>query len=86
MWITYDTGSGNLPFDVSGNRVQNNDFGVSSHGPVLTPIDGFIDGGGNICGPGGTLSCGGASSPALRSLLQAPGSQPHRSALFIRGR
>lgn len=39
-----------VPGSVSGNLVQGNDFG-SYDGPYLTPITGFIDGGGNICGP-----------------------------------
>ena len=35
---------------VSGNVLQNNDF-ASFDGPQLTPLNGFVDGGGNICGP-----------------------------------
>jgi hypothetical protein len=35
---------------VGGNLIQNNDFGTSD-GPLLVPLTGFIDGGGNICGP-----------------------------------
>lgn len=35
---------------VSGNVLQNNDF-AAFDGPELTPLDGFVDGGGNICGP-----------------------------------
>jgi len=35
---------------VGGNLVQNNDFGPND-GPELVPLSGFIDGGGNICGP-----------------------------------
>lgn len=35
---------------VSGNLLQDNDFG-SYNGPKLNPLSGFIDGGGNICGP-----------------------------------
>jgi hypothetical protein len=35
---------------VAGNVLQSNDFG-SNDGPFLTPLQGFSDGGGNICGP-----------------------------------
>jgi hypothetical protein len=35
---------------VSGNILQGNDFGTYP-GPNVTPLTGFIDGGGNICGP-----------------------------------
>jgi hypothetical protein len=35
---------------VSSNVLQGNDFG-SNDGPEFTPLSGFIDGGGNICGP-----------------------------------
>jgi hypothetical protein len=35
---------------VTGNLLQNNDFGQDD-GPFLSPLSGFIDGGGNICGP-----------------------------------
>jgi|SRR5579864_2443062 len=35
---------------VMGNILQANDFG-SNAGPSLIPLTGFIDGGGNICGP-----------------------------------
>jgi Right handed beta helix region/Bacterial Ig-like domain len=35
---------------VAGNLVQDNDF-ASYDGPNLVPLSGFIDGGGNICGP-----------------------------------
>jgi len=35
---------------VTGNLLQNNDFG-QDNGPFLLPLPGFIDGGGNICGP-----------------------------------
>lgn len=35
---------------VSGNLVQGNDFGPNN-GPYLIPLSGFIDGGGNVCGP-----------------------------------
>ena len=35
---------------VVGNLLQNNDFGTNP-GPNLMPLAGFIDGGGNICGP-----------------------------------
>jgi hypothetical protein len=35
---------------VMGNVLQGNDFG-SNDGPFLSPLQGFTDGGGNICGP-----------------------------------
>ena len=35
---------------VEGNVLKNNDFGTSA-GPLLMPLTGFMDGGGNICGP-----------------------------------
>lgn len=35
---------------VTGNLVENNDLG-SNDGPEFLPLSGFIDGGGNICGP-----------------------------------
>jgi hypothetical protein len=40
----------NGPATVMGNLLQGNDFGPND-GPSLTPLSGFIDGGGNICGP-----------------------------------
>jgi hypothetical protein len=39
-----------IPGTVTGNLLQGNDFGPND-GPSLTPLSGFIDGGGNICGP-----------------------------------
>jgi hypothetical protein len=35
---------------VTNNLIQGNDFGTSD-GPFLSPLSGFIDGGGNVCGP-----------------------------------
>jgi hypothetical protein len=35
---------------VSGNVLQGNDF-ATTDGPYLSPLGGFTDGGGNICGP-----------------------------------
>jgi hypothetical protein len=40
----------NGPATVTGNLLQGNDFGAND-GPDLNPLSGFIDGGGNICGP-----------------------------------
>jgi hypothetical protein len=40
----------NGPATVTGNLLQGNNFGPND-GPNLTPLSGFIDGGGNICGP-----------------------------------
>lgn len=39
-----------MPGSVQRNLIQGNDLGTSN-GPLLTPLDGFIDGGGNLCGP-----------------------------------
>ncbi len=39
-----------MPGSVQRNLIQGNDLG-DSNGPYLTPLDGFIDGGGNLCGP-----------------------------------
>jgi hypothetical protein len=39
-----------MPGMVSFNLLQGNDFGTSD-GPNLSPLGGFTDGGGNICGP-----------------------------------
>jgi hypothetical protein len=40
-----------VPFMVQGNVFQDNNFGLSSPGPMLAPAEGFIDGGGNVCLP-----------------------------------
>jgi hypothetical protein len=39
-----------MPGMVSGNVLQGNDF-ATTDGPYLSPLGGFTDGGGNICGP-----------------------------------
>lgn len=39
-----------VPGTVTGNLLQGNDFGPND-GPNLDPSSGFIDGGGNVCGP-----------------------------------
>jgi Right handed beta helix region/Bacterial Ig-like domain (group 2) len=44
---------------VTGNLVQDNDFGTASPGPTLLPASGFIDGGGNVCQSSTVLACGG---------------------------
>ena len=68
---------------VSGNLLQGNDFGPYS-GPYLKPLDGFIDGGGNICGPMNPLvsnfTCSGSGS-SIRdlALLDRPSSSPVRA-------
>jgi hypothetical protein len=36
--------------DVENNLLRGNDFG-SNDGPFLSPLAGFVDGGGNVCGP-----------------------------------
>ena len=51
--------AGGLPYTVSGNLVRGNNFGTTGIAPSLQPLAGFIDGGGNICRPGGSLACGG---------------------------
>jgi hypothetical protein len=66
----------NGPATVTGNLLQGNDFGPND-GPNLNPLSGFIDGGGNICGPlnpalsnfvctGSAVSLGGRSDHTLR--------------------
>lgn len=57
LYINY--AAGGRPRNVSGNLIQDNNFGTITPAPVLAPADGFIDGGGNICQPGGTLACNG---------------------------
>jgi hypothetical protein len=54
--------AGGRPRNVSGNLIQNNNFGTSTPAPVLAPADGFVDGGGNICQSGGVLACHGLNS------------------------
>jgi hypothetical protein len=39
-----------MPGLVEGNLLQDNDMGTAD-GPRLSPLSGFIDGGGNVCGP-----------------------------------
>lgn len=68
-----------MPGTVQGNLVQSNNFGTLD-GPDLTPLSGFVDGGGNTCGPlNPTISnfvcTGGSVSAKRRSLLARP---PHR--------
>jgi hypothetical protein len=48
-----------LPFTVNGNVIRNNNFGTATRGPFLAPVDGFVDGGGNICQPTTGLACAG---------------------------
>jgi hypothetical protein len=61
----------------AGNLLQNNDFGTAD-GPYLSPLSGFMDGGGNICGPlNPALSnfvCGGALVPTVSSVHKRPAS------------
>jgi hypothetical protein len=59
------------PYTVSGNVLRNNNLGTSTPGPMLSPASGFIDGGGNVCGPGGTLMCSGGG--AMRRLAAPTG-------------
>jgi Right handed beta helix region/Bacterial Ig-like domain (group 2) len=57
-----------LPGTVTGNLLQANDLG-SNDGPFVSPSQGFIDGGGNICGPTNpavsNFACTGAGSVAV---------------------
>ena len=46
-------------YEISGNLIQANNFGTTKPAPIVEPPSGFIDGGGNICTPGGVLACGG---------------------------
>jgi hypothetical protein len=60
---------GGVPYNVTGNLVQGNNFGTSPLGPALLPKAGFIDGGGNICNPDNSpangLTCLGSSLSGL---------------------
>lgn len=49
---------------VSNNLIAGNDFGTEA-GPVLFPIAGFVNGGGNICDPTTSPFCGGAPARPL---------------------
>lgn len=53
---------------VTNNLIQGNDFGTSD-GPFVSPLSGFMDGGGNICGPlnpkVSNFACTGAAPSAL---------------------
>ncbi len=55
--VRIDYITGGLPGTVSGNVLRNNDLGYTELPPLLAPGDGFIDGGGNICRPGGAPIC-----------------------------
>ncbi len=57
-----------VPFTVSGNVFEHNDFGHASPGPMLVPPEGFIDGGGNICLSASPLACLGFAASWSRSL------------------
>ena len=63
LFINY--AAGGRPTNVSGNLIQDNDFGTSTPAPVLAPANGFIDGGGNFCQPGGVLACHGLTSTLM---------------------
>ncbi len=53
--------NGRSATSVSGNLIQNNNFGTVSPGPVLSPASGFIDGGANVCASVPVLNCAGGS-------------------------
>ena len=86
----------NMSGAVGGNLVQSNDFG-SNDGPNLIPLSGFIDGGGNICGPfnpavsnfactGGGSQSNGLSIPSnARLFLPPPVRVPGRFARALNG-
>ena len=74
---------------VTGNVLQGNDFG-SYDGPSLDPLSGFIDGGGNICGPlnpaVSNFACAGHSASVgrlalLRTRRLLSGPAPPRSRM-----
>jgi hypothetical protein len=81
---------------VGGNLVQSNDFGPND-GPRLDPLSGFIDGGGNICGPlnpvlsnlvctgGGSQSTGLSIPRNARLFLPPPVRVPGRLARALNG-
>jgi len=48
------------PVVVSNNLLQNNDFGLTR--VSITPLSGFVDGGGNTCAAGGSFACSSTSS------------------------
>jgi hypothetical protein len=60
---------------VMGNVLANNDFGPNP-GPNLVPLTGFIDGGGNICGPQdptvSNFRCTGGGGSAHASVRHVP--------------
>jgi hypothetical protein len=59
-----------MPGLVQGNLIEGNDLGAAD-GPFLSPLDGFIDGGGNLCGPFSSIFSNFVCAPggaALRSL------------------
>jgi Bacterial Ig-like domain (group 2)/Periplasmic copper-binding protein (NosD) len=60
---------------VMGNVLANNDFGTNP-GPNLVPLSGFVDGGGNICGPQdptvSNFPCSGSSGSANASVPSVP--------------
>lgn len=70
LWIDYKTSG--LPLTIANNVIRNNDFGFERRGPFLAPIEGFTDGGGNICLPPASVNCTGSS------MLPAMWSNPHR--------
>jgi hypothetical protein len=58
--VTINFQASGIPVTVSGNVFANNNLGAQRPGPQLLPAQGFIDGGGNLCGPGSNvLLCGG---------------------------
>jgi hypothetical protein len=57
---------------VSGNLIQGNDFGTQM-GPAVYPLQGFIDGGGNICAPFDPMT----SLPVDPTDMACAGGGPH---------
>ena len=70
LWIDYETSG--LPLTIANNIIKNNDFGLERSGPFLAPIEGFTDGGGNICLAPARVNCIGSS------VLASIWSNPHR--------
>jgi len=60
LWIDYETSG--LPLTIANNIVRNNDFGFERRGPFLAPIEGFTDGGGNICLAPASVNCSGTAA------------------------
>ena len=76
--------TGAPPATIENNVIRNNDFGTASPGPYINPIDGFIDGGGNICAEPSSISCSGAPGFHALRLFQSPPAVVRHPSLRIR--